>query len=264
MPRLGRSFPARPRLTRKPIFATARATTFPTGPVAYWKLDEASGTRIDSAGTSHLTDVNTVTSATGKISTAAQFVAANTEYLTVADNAALSLAAADLTVAGWFYFTTKTVGFAYMVAKYNGTLNEYALFYRSSSVDAVRMAVWTAGGNTVAEASTAAISTGGWFFVAATFTAATRIATISINNGPIVTGSAAAGTAGVDTTVDFQLGSDGAGGEFWDGRMDEIGIWKRVLTDAEISDLYNTGDGLTYTVTTHPFYWTTWRRRAAA
>src|SRR4029077_17083863 len=38
--------------------------------VSYWKLDEASGNAIDSHGTNHLTDVNTVASAAGKIGTA--------------------------------------------------------------------------------------------------------------------------------------------------------------------------------------------------
>ncbi len=32
----------------------------------------------------------------------------------------------------------------------------------------------------------------------------------------------------------------------WDGLIDEIGIWDRALTDDEISDLYNDGEGLPY------------------
>ena len=31
-----------------------------------------------------------------------------------------------------------------------------------------------------------------------------------------------------------------------DGIMDEVGIWSRTLTSTEISDLYNSGDGLAY------------------
>ena len=54
--------------------------------VAYWTLDEASGTRSDSVGSSDLTDINTVTSAPGILNGAAQFTAANNEYFEVADN----------------------------------------------------------------------------------------------------------------------------------------------------------------------------------
>jgi hypothetical protein len=50
------------------------------GCVAYWPLNETSGLRFDVAGANPLTDVNTVTSNPGKISTAGQFVAASTEY----------------------------------------------------------------------------------------------------------------------------------------------------------------------------------------
>ena len=52
-----------------------------TGLVSWWNLDETSGTRADSVGSNHLTDVNTVGYAAGKIGNAASFVAANNETL---------------------------------------------------------------------------------------------------------------------------------------------------------------------------------------
>lgn len=78
-------------------------STLITDLAAYWKLDEASGTRSDSAGSSHLTDNNTVTQSSGRVGNAGQFTAANNEYLSVADNAALSSGDVDITVAGWIY-----------------------------------------------------------------------------------------------------------------------------------------------------------------
>lgn len=59
--------------------------------VAHWKLDESSGTRNDSKGANHLTDNNTVTSAAGKLGDAADFESSNSERLTLADNADMSL-----------------------------------------------------------------------------------------------------------------------------------------------------------------------------
>ena len=41
-----------------------------------------------------------------------------------------------------------------------------------------------------------------------------------------------------DSEIDFRYDED--------GKIDEVGIWSRVLTSGEISDLYNSGSGLTY------------------
>jgi hypothetical protein len=71
--------------------------------VAYWRLDEASGNATDTKGSSTLTDNNTVTSAAGKISTSRQFTAANSEFLSIADNAALSTGNIDFWIGGWIY-----------------------------------------------------------------------------------------------------------------------------------------------------------------
>ena len=71
-------------------FTVDTTCTLPTNLIAYWKLDEASGTRNDSKGANHLTDNNTVTQAVGKVGNAAQFTLANSEYLSIADNADLS------------------------------------------------------------------------------------------------------------------------------------------------------------------------------
>lgn len=61
----------------------ATADPLLTGLKAYWKLDEASGTRSDSIGAYTLTDNNTVGSAVGKIGNAASSVAASSEYLSL-------------------------------------------------------------------------------------------------------------------------------------------------------------------------------------
>jgi len=46
---------------------------------------------------------------------------------------------------------------------------------------------------------------------------------------------------------DIHLGRiSGLPGQFFLGRLDEIGIWNRTLSSSEISDLYNSGSGITY------------------
>lgn len=43
----------------------------------------------------------------------------------------------------------------------------------------------------------------------------------------------------------------------WNGRIDEVGIWNRSLTDAEVVDLYNAGAGITYSEASPPLSITT-------
>ena len=44
------------------------------------------------------------------------------------------------------------------------------------------------------------------------------------------------------------------GKQNYDGLLDEVGIWHKVLSDSEIAELYNSGDGLTYPFSTGPDY----------
>ena len=39
------------------------------------------------------------------------------------------------------------------------------------------------------------------------------------------------------------VGQNTAGQDYWNGVMDELSVWNRVLTSAEITTLYNSGRG---------------------
>lgn len=213
----------------------------------YWRLDESSGTRNDSFGTNHLTDINTVGSTTGKIGTCGQFVNTNAEYLSIADNAALSLGASDMTITAWVYLDSKSGGPHCIVSKYQSGTNEY-LLYLDGGLDRFRLLVYTSGslvwvtGNTF---GAPALST--WYFVVATLTLSTVTGRLSVNNGTMDSASGS-GTPN-DSTWAFTIGSHASNGERWDGRIDEVSFWKRVLTAGEITDLYNGGAGVTLPVT---------------
>ena len=100
--------------------------------IAFWKLGEASGTRVDSIGSNDLTDNNTVTQAAGKIGNCAQFTAANSEYLSIADNAALSTGDIDFSIVFWVYFDS-TPSFADVIAKWAAGEQEYVVEFGSNT-----------------------------------------------------------------------------------------------------------------------------------
>ena len=90
-------------ITSPPSSGTNPGTT---NLVGNWSMDEASGTRVDSHGSNDLTDNNTVGSATGIISNAASFVSANSEYLSSTTVPVTGTGARSMEV----WFKTSTTG----------------------------------------------------------------------------------------------------------------------------------------------------------
>lgn len=214
--------------------------------VAYWKLDEESGTRNDSVGTSHLTDNGTVTSVAGKSNLAASFLAANQEYLSVDDNAALSMGDIDFTITGWFKLGT--TGLVDIVGKYNnyGTANREYSIYHNNSGGKLTFVVSSNGTTaaTVVANNFGTLSVDTWYFFAAVHDSVNNQIRLSVNAG---TADVYAYSGGVlNGNSPFIIGALPAASRYATGAIDEIGVWKRALTSQEISDLYNSGNGLAY------------------
>lgn len=72
----------------------------------YWKLDEASGTRIDSFDATNFTDVNGVLSIVGIRNQAALFSGVSSQGLYRATTASIESGNVNFSVAGWIYLTS--------------------------------------------------------------------------------------------------------------------------------------------------------------
>lgn len=220
---------------------------------AFWELEEASGTRNDAHSTNHLSDVNTVTQAAGKVGNAGQFTGANSEHLSIADNAALSTGDIDFTIAAWVYMDSKGTGFnANIIASKYGAGgqnvdHEWWLGYTGQASDLFQLVVRPGTGTlgTVQALNLGAPSTATWYYVVAWHDAVNNTINIQVNNG--TADSQAYSTGTIDGSGAFEIGdaSGGVGAPF-DGRIDQVGFWKRVLTAQERTDLYNGGSGLSY------------------
>lgn len=208
----------------------ASASTLLDGLVSWWSLDEASGTRVDSHGSNNLTDNNTVGSATGKISTAASFVQANSEYL----SGTASLPGGSFSFAAWVQPTSGGVAF-------------YPYFEIDASGDACDVFAFQSKwqcrtqGNTILD-SGVATSAGVWAFVVFGHDGSTAF--ISVNGGAKSTLSNGALTFAA--TENFNIGKQLNAGNYFDGLVDEAALWNRELTAAEITELYNSGNGIGY------------------
>ena len=211
--------------------------------MAHWKLNEVSGTRVDAHSTRDLTDVNTVTQAAGKIGNAAQFTAANSERLTHADHADLTMGDIDYTLACWVYLDVKTA-YQVLMAKMAASNFEYRFAY-DNVADRFLMEILTLAGVGQVELADnlGAVSTGTWYLVIGWLDAAANTLNIQVNNGT-VDSAAQTQTPGAGT-AEFEMGADRSS-TLMDGRIDSASIWKRVLTPTERTLLWNGGAGLDY------------------
>lgn len=210
----------------------------------YWKLDEASGNAIDAKGVNTLTDNNSVGTGVGKISTGRDFTGASSQFLSSADNAALSMGDIDFTIGAWVRYagTLGALQYPAIMGKWVlATTKEYNLYLNG---DSTRFEFSVSGDGTTSTTVTAntfgAPVNDTWYHVVAWHDATANTISISVNAG---TPDSAAHTTGVvDSTSAFQIGAfDGA--FFWTGQIDEAFLTKRVLTAGERTSLYNVGVG---------------------
>lgn len=214
-----------------------------TGLVSWWSLDEASGTRNDSHGTNHLTDNNTVGSTTGVKGNAAQFVAANSESLSVASNASLETGNVDFWLGGWIRFTS--IGdYRFLINKdNNGAAREWSLYYANDNPKTFSFYV-VRGGVVEIRAASLIPTTSTWYLVQAWHDNSDNSIYIRVNDGTIHTTSLG-GTPSA-TAAALELGKRSSA-LFHNGLMDEVFYFKnRVPTTDDLDFMYNGGSGRTY------------------
>lgn len=206
-------------------------------PVAYWNLDEESGTRADSIGSLDLTDNNTVLSddGVGAGQTAAAFVAANSEYLSHADNAILRIGDRDWTMAGWVY-ADSLASTARIVTKGGvGAGGEYDAFLVTTGFGfRVRNAADSASASATALFSAAAET---WYFLEFGYDATANQLFARVDNGAASTGALTGGSNVAASALDFGRQSS----SYLDGRLSAFGIWHGLLTDDDREYLYQSG-----------------------
>ncbi|MBU0999774.1 fibronectin type III domain-containing protein [Patescibacteria group bacterium] len=217
---------------------------------AYWKLEEASGERSDAIGSNNLTDNNTVTNDTGILGNAAKFVAANSEYLSITDNADLSFGDEDFTITAWV--NIDNLGNNSIATKHtNGGAREYALWYNVLSANRFSFGVSDNGSTNWTEIAANNLGqpvADTWYFIVAWHDSVNNTLNIQVNNGTI--DSTAYSTGVFDGASNFLVGAWGSTGasSLMDGFIDSVGVWNRVLTSTERAALYNSANGLE-----HPF-----------
>ncbi len=221
-----------------------------TGLVAYWKLDEAAGNRLDSSGNGHtMVPVLAPGVRAGKIGNAVD-IPNDANILRCADDALALAVGASRAWCCWVYVDAYVDVDAFPMGRWvDGGASDWALDVKNTGICAVYVG-HSGGGSSSAGTLAGAVVPGAWFFFAGWFdrTVGTNgTIYVQINNGITYSAALAAAhtRAGAGTNTSIGKLGDNAFGDF-NGAVDEAGIWDRVLTDPERTTLYNGGAGLTY------------------
>ena len=229
--------------------------------VSYWKMDETSDgseaiTRVDSHGSNDLTDNNTTKSGTGKINNCADMTLANDEYLSVADNSTLDFTT-EMSISCWFNMDNAPSGEAICISAkwtYDSTATFGIQVHQDNSDD---IEIYIADrqddpGDNKLSTTNASLSADTWYHLVVVYNGAgadndakLKVYINGVEKSTSFIGSIPASL--INSTAPLNIGDWGGSlDRKWDGLIDEFGIWGRVLTQAEITQLYNNGDGLSY------------------
>ncbi|MBK7782327.1 MAG: LamG domain-containing protein [Ardenticatenia bacterium] len=215
--------------------------------VAYWRLEESSGTRVDSSGNGRgMSPSGSPGGRTGKLNNAVDFVPAS--YLSNSD-AAVSGAITDSagwTLAGWLYSDNNATHEIF------GCFNAFKgleVYFIGGSRDMTAQ-WWSNASGLVVSTAGASFTSGAWNFFAMKYDPGTD-KLYARSNGTTNAGASCAGNTFTQNAGTLYLGkARTATATSFDGGMDDIGLWSRALSGAELDQLYNSGAGLDPTVST--------------
>lgn len=213
--------------------------------VSYWKLDEATGNRLDSVGTNHLTPTNAPVGAAGKIGNGCDLEFSSGQYLSHSDPTPLG--DEDWTYTAWFKRESFATVMQLIAKDHNITAGRFYSFEFNTSGAGFFYFHRTTPEPLVNAVIAAGLDNTNWHFIVLWHDAAANTISVQLNNGTPITTPYTAYQPSV-TVTDFNIGSRQYPGNenYFDGIIDEVGLWRRVLTAAERTALYNSGNGLPY------------------
>ncbi|HEY7090425.1 MAG TPA: LamG-like jellyroll fold domain-containing protein [Tepidisphaeraceae bacterium] len=225
-------------------FTTTVAGTVPSGAAGYWTFSESSGTTTaDASGHGHTgTLQNGILFGTGQSGNGLVFDGTNDS---VRIGRGADLEPTVISLSAWIKLASGTqADWATIIKKTysNDSAQPWGSYSLSLSPNGqgnfLGFFTGVAGSDGDVLVSPAALQTGVWIHVAATYNPSTGQKCLYIN-GDLVASSNVTNPLVYDTTSagDIYLGQDPGAGEAFKGSMDNVGVWGRILTDSEIATL---------------------------
>jgi hypothetical protein len=215
------------------IFGTTAGSSLLSGLLAYWKLDESSaGSVIDTVGTYPGTATAITYNASGKISRCYNFNG-STSYVAIGDVLKPTTA---LTVSLWMKSASASTGFLVCRTGWDGNWKGYRLMINS---DGTAKFVLGSGNDAVlfdTQFGTGLLN-GNWHHLVCTWNGTTIY--LYYDNIKSISYSWSYTLAYVLTTSLTFGTNEEHSASFYTGDLDEVCIWNRAITDAEVSTLFS-------------------------
>ncbi len=211
--------------------------------VSYFKLDGLSGDVNDSIQNFNGTNTGATRGAVGIINNSFSFDGGS-DYITLSGSGGIT-PNDDVSLQAWIKVNTLDTITQYIISKSGSisTNKDYSLAI-TATTDLVQLVVFQ--GNTgYSVVSTSAIQTGQWYHVVGTWDDTANKLRLYING--ILNNTASPSLTRSKTALNLVIGkfADGSS-NYFDGKIDEVGIWNRNLTATEVTQLYNGGTGITW------------------
>jgi chitodextrinase len=209
--------------------------------IAHWALDEGSGTQAsDSAGGNHATIAAGATWTTGRFDSGVQFDGTR-GHLALA--APLDVGGSGITIAAWVRHTSlPTTADQRIVSKAGGTAEQDHYWMLSHTVTGgqhrLRFRLKAGGATTTLVAPSGNLASGAWYHAAATYDGATMRIFL---NGAEVGRANKSGSIAQGASVPVNIGRSPDGSNYLHGAIDDVRVYARGLSAAEITATMNTG-----------------------
>lgn len=219
-----------------------------TGLVSYYTFDMISGTSADStANNNDLTNNGVATFVPGKMGNAAHLVSGSNQGFDIADGSQSGLdITGDLSISLWHGIPPSAVGSVIIRKLGSASVGTRSYMFDLDDSTHVTFGVSADGNNDNRQTwAISPLATSTYYHFAVTYTASAHTAELWVNG-------VSQGTKDViQTSINngaskFGIGIDSVLGNYGNGDFDETGIWNRILSQSEITDLYNSGAGLQY------------------
>jgi hypothetical protein len=218
------------------ICTLSGAPTVPpsSGLVAYYPFDGSA--RDASLYQNHAREHGTITYAAGLAGQAASFNGTDA-YIEAHDATWLHFGTGSFTVAAWV--KTNGASTAPIVDKGAPTLTAEGAFHALVSTGAARLAIQSvaSGGDYKDVRSTSRIDDGAWHHVVAIRDATNQQLKLYVDGAQAATPAADTGIGNIDSARALLIGGD-AGGTRFKGLIDEVYLYNRAVSAAEVSALY--------------------------
>jgi hypothetical protein len=219
--------------------------------VAHYTFNETSGTTlIDIAGDNNGTNNGATVNVTGKIGKAYSFDGTNDAvYIDSTDFSGKG----QITLSLWAKFDTLASDRA-LVSNWDTGVEQIMFFYDTPNVLRV---MFNSEGDILRNVSATYTppTDGTWIHIRAEYDGTNGTVKLFVNNSQVgTTTSFTAGEVLLIADNDLYIGASNDLSRDFDGKIDEIGIWNKVLTSNEKTELYNSGNGLQYPFNNKEFF----------